>query len=183
MNRLKRLRSLREAVAALSAARCGMSHERVVRAGEPPLPVASRLPGVSYERVGLCAPEARACRLGCSHTTARVKLADAAGELERAGGAGGGGGPQIGEELSRLDNEIHLLDHRRGEAEKALARALEAAHRAGRGLRGGGVAGAEAEVRELERLHGEYVERVGLLRDRVVAGLDRLIELAEAGEA
>lgn len=34
---------------------------------------------------------------------------------------------------------------------------------------------AEDRIRELEDLHDEYVERLGVLRDRVVTALDKLI--------
>lgn len=178
--RLDRLRSLRREVSALRAVKCRMSHERVVRQGEHMLPAASRLPGVAYRRVGLCDHGERALRVGCSHTTARVKLKEAINEL------GGGGGPatDLAGELNRLDNEIHLLDHRKGEAEKELARALEWAHRAGdQGGEGVGLAAVENEVGELELLHDGYVEQVGTLRDRVMAELDGLIARAGRAEA
>ncbi len=62
-----------------------MSHERVVRGGEHLLPVAFGLPGGGYRRVGLCAPDVRALMLGCSHTTARIRLKDALDELGAVG--------------------------------------------------------------------------------------------------
>lgn len=177
--RLERLRSLRGEIAALCAVKCRMSHERVVRAGESMLPVASRLPGGGYERVGLCSPGARAQRLGCSHTTARVKLKDAINEL-RACREGAGPGALFDGELNWLDNQIHLLDHRKGEAEKALARLLEEAHGArDDGRKAEKLAEAENGPREMERLHCEYVGRLSLLRDAVAAEMGGLLEQAE----
>lgn len=173
--RLERLRSLRGELAALCAVKCRMTHERVVREGEHMLPAAGRIPGVAYRRVGLCSPGKRALGLGCSHTTARVRLKVAIDEL------GADGGAALASELNRLDNEIHLLDYRKGEAENAVARALEGAHRADG--TGEGLASAWRGVRELELLHDGYVERVGALRDSVVAELDRLIGRAESGRS
>ncbi|HLM56414.1 MAG TPA: hypothetical protein VK422_09895 [Pyrinomonadaceae bacterium] len=174
-DRADRLRSLREEIAALRAVKCRMSHERVVRAGEHMLPVASRLPGVVYRRVGLCDPEVRARMLGCSHTAARIRLKEALKELDAAGRPAA----SLAAELNLLDNEIHLLDHRKGEAEKALARAIEEAHRAGG--RDEDWAAAQDEARELEPLHDGYVKRVEALRDRVVAELDGLIRAGGIG--
>lgn len=173
-DRAARLRSLREEVAALHAVKCRMSHERVLRRGEHMLPVASRLPGVEYERVGLCALDARARMPACSHTTARVKLKEAVREL----GARGRQVETLAGELNLLDNEIHLLDYRKGAAEKSLAVALEEAHRVGGQGGGGAPEQVEREVRELELLHDAYVEQIESLKDRVVAELDALIEQA-----
>src|SRR5215207_4743614 len=111
--RLEYLPRLREELAALCVVKCHMSHERVVRAADSMLPVVCRFPEGSYQRVGLCSPEARARRLGCSHTTARTKLERAISELDTRGEPGA----SLGHELNWLDNEIHLLDHRKGEAE------------------------------------------------------------------
>jgi hypothetical protein len=180
MKYLKRrghLYSLREEIAALRIVKCHMSHERVIRADESMLPVIGRFPGNSYQRIGLCSPEARAKRLGCSHTSARIKLEDAINELNSSGEEGNGLGPRLSSELSWLNNQIHLLDHRKGEAEKTLARMLEEAYRAGGwGRKGKELMDAENGIQELERTHDEYVERIGRLRDRVVIEIDKLME-------
>ena len=177
MKHLKRfghLYSLREEIAALRIVKCHMSHERVIRADESMLPVICRFPGNSYQRIGLCSPEARAKRLGCSHTSARIKLEDAINEFNSSGEEGNVIGPRLSSELSWLNNQIHLLDHRKGEAEKTLARLLEETYRAG-GCKGKELMDAENEVQELERTHDEYVERIGRLRDRVVIEIDKLM--------
>ncbi|HEY8226382.1 MAG TPA: hypothetical protein VIG25_13970 [Pyrinomonadaceae bacterium] len=171
------VRSLREEIAALCVVKCHMSHERIRRAGESMLPVVCRSPEGGYQRFGLCSREVRAQRLGCSHSTARIKLERAINELNAGGGGCCGQTPSLGSELNWLNNEIHLLDHRKGEAEKALARIEEEIHRAGDRAHGR-EASVEARkvVLEMERLHDEYVERIGVLRDRVVNELDRLSE-------
>ena len=85
--------------------------------------------------------------------------------------------PLLSSESNWLNNQIHLLDHRRGEAEKTLARTLEEIYRAGgRGHKDTDLTEAENGIQELERAHGKYVERIGLLRDSVVTQIDKLIE-------
>jgi hypothetical protein len=160
-----------------------MSHERVVVAADTMLPVVRCFPAGSFQRIGLCDHETRALRLGCSHTTARVKLGAAIRELDVCGGDGRGLAESLGYELNLLNNEIHLLDHRKGEAEKELAKLLLEAR--GDGARTHGderLRKAEEDVREMERQHDEYVERMGLLRDRVLAEMDRLIRNACVGK-
>lgn len=174
--RLDYLSSLREEIVALAAVKCHMSHERIIRAAGSLLPVVCRFPEGAYRRVGLCSPETRAQRLGCSHTMARIKLESAIDELETGAGEESVPGSFLRSELNWLNNEIHLLDHRKGEAEKTLARILEeygAVDGAGQAKR---LREAEAKVRELERLHDEYVDRIGILRDTIVTEMDKLIE-------
>lgn len=177
--RLSRLYSLRAEVAALCAVKCHMSHERIVRAGEFMLPVICRFPEGSYQRIGLCSSEVRAKRLGCSHTSARIKLGDAINELTTGDGESSEQGEFLGRELNWLDNQIHLLDHRKGEAEKILARKEEeisrADDRAGKEVE---LIEARKAIHEMERTHDEYVEQIGALRDRLVKELDKLIERA-----
>jgi len=173
------LRLLREEIAALCVVKCRMSHERIRRAGESILPVVCSFPEGSYKRVGLCNPEVRAQRLGCSHTTARIELEDAINELNTGDGESGGQCPSLGSELNWLNNQIHLLDHQKGEAEKTLAKIEEEMYCAGdRARRGAKLIAAQKAVREMERLHDEYVEQIGVLRDKVVKEMDKLIEQA-----
>ena len=169
------LRLLREETAALGVVKCHMSHERIRRTGDVMLPVACRSPEGAYQRVGLCDPEVRTQRLGCSHTTARIRLEDAINELRRGNGVSDAS--SFGSELNWLDNQIHLLDHRKGEAEKAVAKIEEEMHRAGNRVHGGeALMEARQLVLEMERSHDEYVEQIGALRDRVVNELDRLCQ-------
>ncbi len=121
--KLTHLSSLREEIVALGAVKCHMSHERIIKAADSMLPVRCHFPEDSYQRVGLCSQKTRAQRLGCSHTMARIKLESAIDELET--GEKSGPGSFLRSELNWLNNEIHLLDHRKGEAETTLARILE----------------------------------------------------------
>src|SRR5688500_15218834 len=177
---IDRLRSLRKEIAALCIVKCHMSHERIRRVGEFMLPVVSRLPGGDYERVGLCSPEARARRLGCSHTTARVKLQEAVNELSRGHGKNAGQVLELGDRVNWQDNEIHLLDHRKSEAEKCLAKTEEQKYRfSDQTDKSEELIGAKGLVLEMEQLHDKYVEQMGVLRDRVLNSLDNLIQQEE----
>jgi len=106
---------------------------------------------------------------------ARIKLERAIDVLGAEDSSGTGS--FSGNELNWLNNEIHLLDHQKGEAEKALARILEEAYCAeDRARNCQRLREAEEKIRKMEELHDEYVERLGLLRDRVVTEMDKLIE-------
>jgi hypothetical protein len=93
----------------------------------------------------------------------RIRLERVISELES------GIAEPLKDELNWLTNEIHLLDHRKGEAEAQKARAEQEAKRDREEAR-------ELElVKELEREHDRYVERIRTLRDRVVSKIDQVI--------
>lgn len=167
-----RLALLRQEIAALRVVKCRMSHERVKRSGDSMLPVRSRLPGLSYERIGLCSPEVRAEMLACSHTTARIKLKNAIDELSAATGKTADQVRHFADELNQLNNQIHLLDHRKGEAELLLAEAEEEVFRLGTRDAKNKLNKAKQSVSEMELLHDSYVDQIGILRDRVVSEFD-----------
>ena len=160
---------LREELAAMTIVKCRMAHERVIRVAGSTQPVLSSGTSARFERVGLCSPEVRAERLGCSHTMSRTRLDRAIGELES------GIAEPLAYELNWLTNEIHLLDHRKGEAEARQATAEQQAKRGGGETRGLEPLKESEIVKELEREHDKYVERIGVLRDRVVSELNKLI--------
>lgn len=171
--RKRHLASIRDDIASMQVIKCRMAHERVVASTALARAPVGRGSLYNLERVGLCSPDERAGRLGCSHTMSRTKLDRAINELEP------GKARQLGHELNRITNEIHLLDHLKGEAEARLASARREAH--------GGSVDAQAfeilketeEVTRLERQHDEYVERVGVLRDRVVSEIEKLLREIE----
>ena len=167
----RHLSSLREEIAGLSIVKCRMSHERVLSESGSMLPVKSKLFPGCYERIGLCSPELRAQRLGCSHTSARVRLATAVDELSKETDQA----TAWSQELNYLDNEIHLLDHRKGEAEAVLARTTEELFRATQPGMNAKLAQTGNAVHEMERLHDDFVTRMGKLRDNVLAEIDRLM--------
>lgn len=183
--RLSYLISLRTEIAALLVVKCRMSHEQIIKSAGSNLPVTSRTSTGSYQRIGLCDPETRARQLGCGHTMSRYRLEAAISALGTGNRESAGQGALLGCELNELINEIHLLDHRKGEAEKALAIALEEAHGED-GVANGGderLRMAEVAVREIEERHDEYVSRIGELRDKVVVEMDNLIEQLSSGDA
>lgn len=161
------LESLRDRVASLQVTRCRMVHERVrtengrvvcVFRGEPePTPV----------RIGLCSPEARARNLACGHTMARYVLLDAVAALHSAGRLTDAEHDPLRQALERASDAIHLLDHRKGHAEKALALASEGDHASREG--------SAAEVRRLEEEHDACAERIRELRSAVLARLDAAV--------
>jgi hypothetical protein len=171
------LSSLRREIGSLSVVQCRMAHERVLIVPDSMLPVVCRFPEGAYKRIGLCSSETRAQRLGCSHTMARTRLAAAIIELEPADERGGTALSFLRDELHFLDNEIHLIDHRKGDAEKALARILEDSSGDARQVAAREkLRSAEQDIQALERLHSRYVHRIGVLRDKIVTEMDRLIE-------
>ena len=153
----------------MSIVKCRMAHERVVRLADSSQSVFS--PGTSgnFKRAGLCSPEVRAERLGCSHTMSRPRLDRAISELES------GIVEPLAYELNSLTNEIHLLDHRKGEAEARQAKAEQEAKRGREEIKELELLKESEIVKELERQHDRYVERIGTLRDRVVSELDKMI--------
>jgi predicted nucleic acid-binding Zn-ribbon protein len=108
---------------------------------------------------------------------ARIKLEDAIRELASDGNKPGASTSFLGCELNWLNNEIHLLDHRKGEAEKTRARILEELHAAAdRASAYEQLSKTDEELGEMQRLHDEYVDRLGRLRDRIVSQIDELTE-------
>jgi hypothetical protein len=174
---LDHLCTLRKEIATLLVVKCRMYHERVIGVVEPRLPLDCHFTETNYERVGLCRSEVRAKRLGCCHTSARIKLEDAINALNGRTEESNQLCLWLRCELNWLDNQIHLLDHRKGKAERTLARIAGDVHRdGGSGRKGKDVSEAENEIQELEQAHGEYVERIARLRDRIIIEIDKLIE-------
>ena len=156
-SRIDYLSSLRNEIAAMSIVKCRMVHERVIRLAD------SNQSVLVNKRVGLCSPDVRAQRLSCGHTMSRVRLDRAIDELES------GIAEPLRYELNWLTNEIHLLDHRKGEAEVQRARAEQDVKR-------GREESNELElIKELERQHDEYTDKMGVLRNKVVAEIDKVI--------
>jgi hypothetical protein len=166
-SRVDYLSFLLNEIAAMSIVKCRMANERIVRLGDSKQPVFSPATSGNFKRVGLCSPEVRAERLGCSHTMSRSKLDGAIDEL------GSSVAEHLRHELNWLTNEIHLLDHKKGEAETQQARAERETKVQREDTRALELLKASALVKELERQHDGYVERIGLLRDKVISELDK----------
>ena len=171
---LDELLFMREEIVALCAVKCRMSHERIVLSADSKLPVVSASADSGYRRIGLCGPEVRDRQLGCSHTMARTKLVRA---IEKLRAQSGNEGDALDvDELNRLDNAIHLLDHAKGAAEARLAELLRTGDAGDQISHDKKLLEAAKTLRGMEQLHDEHVERIGILRDKVVTALDRLIE-------
>lgn len=155
---LDTLRVLRDRIASLRVIRCRMIHERVrvedgavvriSRGGAEPV----------VARVGLCAPEERARNLACGHTMARYLLLDAISALHGTGWLPDDAHHALADELGSVSNAIHLLDHRKGDAERTLALSAD-----GEG---------QAEVKRMEAEHDAYAERLQALQRDVLERLD-----------
>lgn len=172
-SRIDYLCSLRNEIAVMSIVKCRMAHERVIGLADSKQSVSNRGTFGNFKRVGLCSPEVRGERLGCSHTMSRTRLDRAIGELEF------GIAEPYREELNWLTNEIHLLDHKKGEAEAKQAREEQEAKKGRDEARGLELVKESEMVKELEQQHDKYVERMGVLRDRVVSELDKVIAEAD----
>ena len=154
---LQRLTELRRRIATLQASACGMAHERIV-AGPDGRPVPNPMSSSGYRRPGICPAELRNRHIGCSHTTARYILRQAVELL--------GDGDDLLAELSRLENAISLLDHRRYDAESRRADAVSA---------GSDAQAAEREIAALVAEHRDHVEAAARLREEVLTRLDRVV--------
>lgn len=176
---LESLRVLREQVASLQVTRCRMIHERVRVEDGAAMRVSRGEPEPSLVRIGLCSPEVRARNLARGHTMARYVLLDAVQALHAAGSLPDAVHDPLREALESVCNAIHLLDHRKGEAERQLALSSETNHlsRGGAAEEEGttGAARSAAEVRRLEEEHDAYAEQIRELRGAVLAHLDAAI--------
>ncbi|HLL47814.1 MAG TPA: hypothetical protein VK399_13970 [Longimicrobiaceae bacterium] len=173
---LESLRALREQVASLQVTRCRMFHERVRVENGAVLRVSRGEPEPSPVRIGLCSPEVRARNLACGHTMARYVLLDAVRALHAAGRLPRAAHDPLEQALESVCNGIHLLDHRKGDAERQLALSSEREHRS-RGEPAedeatGEAARSAAEVRRLEEQHDAYAEQIRELQGAVLAHLD-----------
>lgn len=169
-SRLTRLAFLHSQVTGLRIVKCHMAHERVVRSPDTLQPKLSQLFPHSFERWGLCTPDVRAERLGCSHTMSRILLDRVIDELESDIIE------QFRDELNRVTNEIHLLDHKKGQAEarKAIAE-MDTRNQCEGGELSEELLRATAEIKQLEQEHDGYVERVGAFRGRIIQELEKMM--------
>src|SRR6185436_18539961 len=151
---------IRDQIASMRIVKCRMAHERFVGSTVPTIPSDDRSHN-PFKRVGLCGSDERAERLGCSHSMSRVKLDEALSQLKSRRAV------SLRSELNWLTNEIHLLDHRKGQAEASLATASGSCTKQ--------KSMALEEVALLEQEHGAYVERLSVLRDKVLLEIDRII--------
>jgi hypothetical protein len=156
-----------------------MLHERVRVENGAVLRVSRGEPEPGLVRVGLCSPEVRARNLACGHTMARYVLLDAVRALHAAGRLPGDTSDRLRQALESVCNAIHLLDHRKGDAERQLALSSErkdgccegAAEEEGTSA----ASGPAAEVERLEEQHDAYAGQIGELQGAVLAHLDAAI--------
>lgn len=170
------LSDLREKISELRAVPCRMKHEKVVETIPSNTVITAdgeeiTLP-VVHERLGFCPKEFRDRQIACGHTTSRYILREALEELQQIHPSPEAIRDMLNE-WHRLDGEIGLLDHRKGEAERVRAELTNASQ-----LPGGMERQRTEATRELEdihRNHGLCVERLNRLQERTLQELDRVI--------
>ena len=159
---------------------CRLAHERVVQTNG----IVQRysLGGDESEtmRLGLCSPEVRGKRIGCAHTTARYRLADALEALTRAGHLQASEAARLQEKLRQVSDAISFLDHRKGALEKQYALACEQLHLtsqesfATRRAFSEQIAAMKSDLRDMENTHGCHVQEVSALHHIVLVHLESL---------
>ena len=162
-------------ISKLKSVKCRMAHERVRIDKETGLPIAQTTPESSYKRIGLCSPEIRAEMVSCGHTMARYLLQDALELLNSEGKDT----VFLEAELSDLINRIHIFDHKKGEAEKRLAKLIEKMYFQPETNLTSDFEVASAEIKNIERQHDEYVERTSRLRNLIIFEMKTVIESAK----
>lgn len=166
------LETLRNQIASLQVTRCRMLHERVRIENGSVLRVSRGEPEPGLVRIGLCSPEVRARNLACGHTMARYALLDAVDALHAAGWLSAAEHASLRQALESVSNAIHLLDHRKGDAERDLALSSEKKHLS--------CEESAAEVGRLEEQHDAHAEQVRELRSAVLAHLDAAVRHDDA---
>ena len=167
---MKPASGIRERIAAMEVVACRLAHERacwdkgrVIRCQVGDQDVLVR---------HLCGSDVRRQRLACAHTTARNVTEHALLELRDAGVLGEEACAAFVQELRTLGDQIHLLDHRKGDADKVYALAAEAARLTTDAAAHASRDEAKALLRTMELEHDGYVERLRDWRDRVLAAAD-----------
>jgi hypothetical protein len=168
---------LRDRIAALQLVECRMAHERLRREQGRLVRIDRGEPEPVLARRGLCSAEVREQRLACGHTMARYLLHRALRVLRLAGELGEREHGELEQALGGLGDQVHLLDHRKGEAERRsglLAEGLSLSERPSAAARMA-LEAAAAEVRALEQEHEGYVRELGVWRERILRHLDLVI--------
>lgn len=161
--------AIRGRIAALQLVECRMAHERVrVEQGRIVRRCAEGAEDV-LGRQPLCSRETRTLRLACGHTTARDEMQHVLVDLRDLGVLSADVCAALRAELQAIGDDIHNLDHRKGDAEKQYALAAEACEDAGAAP---ALEQNTALVRALESEHLRHVERLADWRARVCALID-----------
>lgn len=157
-------------IAAMQIVGCRLAHEQVC--WERGRILRRRLGDEQILVRQVCSWSVRKERLACAHTSARDAAERALLELRDARGLTEDACVSLLEELRTIGHEIQLLDHRKGEAEKAYALAVERAAGAG----GDPAIGAlQSLISSMESEHGHHVSRLIQWRDAVLAAVDRTV--------
>ncbi len=174
---LNQLIESREQLMRLKAIACRMSHERVLIDRKTQLPVAGIVPEIEFQRVGLCDSAKRSKNPACSHTMARYSIENALDILEQCGKYS-----DWRAEFNDLNNRIHLLDHKKGEAEKHSARIIKRIRETEQTKDRFSMeepALIKKQIAEIERQHSLFVEKIEKLKNNILAALNSAIKIEE----
>lgn len=152
---------LRAELARFTTPRCRMAHEQVARDPVTRTPVRNDGSDSGYTRLPLCPAARRASNLACGHTNARNRFVDLLRALPGDRGDAAPVRALVGQ-AEALDLETALLDHRKGDAELALAQALDAGDP-------GAVTAARATIAALEAEHDGVADRWRALQAAALA--------------
>ncbi|MEO0509192.1 MAG: hypothetical protein AAF065_04990 [Verrucomicrobiota bacterium] len=164
------LESLYQQISAFDFTYCGMAHERIQRVKEGLEPIRNASIDHGYQRSEYCCSTTRAQRLGCAHTTGRIRFCEFLDALPR---------PMFDEEritkwkeeLQKLDLLIVKVDWQKSDAELDHARQSDALCQGTQESpeRNAQLANTSQLIRELIDTHTDYIERLRQLRNEVLA--------------
>lgn len=169
---ISKLIEIKEKVEDLKAVKCRVNHERVLTDKETGLPLSKYIGEKVYERIGFCPREVREQRISCGHTNAPDILKNALTLLDSEGKDV----EILRTELMNVITQIHLLDHRKGDAEKQLAILIEKKNNLPKKSFEKEISPARDAINDLENEHRGYVDKIAEVRDRIVAELETIIK-------
>jgi hypothetical protein len=170
---LDKLIELRERIRGLKAVKCRVNHERVKIDSGSGLPLTRQVGEIIYDRIGLCPSEVRAERISCGHTMARYLLAEALSILDRASEGDIGA---LRTELDEVTNNIHRLDHEKGDAEKHLAELIEKRLCAPESFSSSELNAVNEQIRVLEQTHTDHTDQIDAIRKKILVEIKMVVD-------
>jgi hypothetical protein len=170
----ERLLEVRDELNRMAAVKCRMAHERVLIDPQTKLPVAGISPEMEFRRRDLCPAAKRNTNLACSHTMARYCMAEALDVLEQTGN----NRADWRAELDNLNNLIYRLDRRKSDAEKQSAQIVKNLSEAEENMKKILLIeqnSINGQIAVIERDHNNCVERIEILKHKILAALDSVI--------
>ncbi len=178
-----RLLAMRDTLASLSAARCGLYHEVARFDASLPFPLVPTATPERYSSPLFCPIDQRAGRLPCAHSTARRMLLRA---IELLGELRDDQGEPLLLELNVVEAEIGRLDHAMSDTAKEadrLRRIIEAGEdSADDATLADALQRARKQITGIAAEHNRCAERIDGVRNRLMARIDAAIGDGEIGD-